>query len=166
MKGNLVRLTIGDYLYIVPGIITNLTYAIPEEASWEIALSEPENGGDAGLMETPKYFDVNVSFTPIHDFVPQLGNKKETALITPSKATNSYLDDTKTYNFENTAKGFTSEEAINPNNLKQFSTNGSTDSIIIPAYQDPTITVAELPDGQTNFTGNAPVSNNPVLTFP
>jgi hypothetical protein len=163
MKGNLVRLTIGDYLYIVPGIITNLTYAIPEEASWEIALSEPENGGDAGLMETPKYFDVNLSFTPIHDFVPQLGNKKETALITPSKATNSYLDDTKTYNFENTAKGFTSEEVINPNNLKQFSTNGSTDSIIIPAYQDETIKVPEAQGGPTNLTGNAPVGNAPAF---
>ena len=163
MKGNLVRLTIGDYLYIVPGIITNLTYNIPEEASWEIALSEPENGGDAGLMETPKYFDVNVSFTPIHDFVPQLGNKKETALITPSKATNSYLDDTKTYNFGNTSKGFTSEESINPSNLKQFSTNGSADSSIIPSYQDQTITIPEAQGGPTNFTGNAPVGNAPAL---
>ena len=165
MKGNLVRLTIGDYLYIVPGIITNLTYAIPEEASWEIALSEPENGGDAGLMETPKYFDVNVSFTPIHDFVPQLGNKKETALITPSQATNSYLDDTKTYNFENTAKGFTSTGSINPSNLKQFSTNGSTDSIIIPAYQDETLKVPEAQGGPTNFTGNTLPVNSPAFTL-
>jgi hypothetical protein len=114
-------------------------------------------------METPKYFDVNVSFTPIHDFVPQLGNKKETALITPSKATNSYLDDTKTYNFGNTSKGFTSEESINPSNLKQFSTNGSADSSIIPSYQDQTITIPEAQGGPTNFTGNAPVGNAPAL---
>ena len=175
MKGNLVRLTIGDYLYIVPGIITNLTYAIPEEASWEIALSEPENGGDAGLMETPKYFDVNVSFTPIHDFVPQLGNKKETALITPSKATNSYLDDTKTYSFENqnsvNNKNLTPSQFdqngpdfLSPSNLKPFSTNGSTDPQFIPPYQwDETIKVSEAQGGQTNLTGGPPVGNNPSL---
>jgi hypothetical protein len=158
MKGNLVRLTIGDYLYIVPGIITNLTYNIPEEASWEIALSEPENGGDAGLMETPKYFDVNVSFTPIHDFVPQLGNKKETALITPSKATNSYLDDTKTYNFGNKSTGFTSTGSINPANLKDFATNGA--EITNPF----TIKTVDQQDTQTNFTGNTLPVNSPAFT--
>ena len=158
MKGNLVRLTIGDYLYIVPGIITNLTYAIPEEASWEIALSEPENGGDVGLMETPKYFDVNVSFTPIHDFVPQLGNKKETALITPSKATNSYLDDTKTYNFGNKSTGFTSTGSINPSNLKDFATNGA--EITNPF----TIKTVDQQDTQTNFTGNTLPVNSPAFT--
>jgi hypothetical protein len=158
MKGNLVRLTIGDYLYIVPGIITNLTYTIPEEASWEIALTEPEgNSNDVGLMETPQYFDVNVSFTPIHDFVPQLGNKKETALITPSKATNSYLDDTKTYNFGNTAKGFTSEEAINPSNLKQFSTNGA--EILNPF----TIRTVEQQQPQTILTGTTLPVNAPAF---
>lgn len=108
MKGNLVRLTIGDYLYIVPGFISSLTYNIPEEAPWEISLTEPEGGVDTGTMETPKLFEVNVSFTPIHDFVPQVGNNKETALITPARATNAYLDknigtnvgiNNKTYDF-------------------------------------------------------------------
>jgi hypothetical protein len=148
MKGNLVRLTIGDYLYIVPGIITNLTYNIPEEASWEIALTEPEgnnqNGTDKGLMETPKYFDVNVSFTPIHDFVPQLGNKKNTALITPSRETNSYLDETQTYNFGNSPpvqkennKLGPKLSNIDPNNLQQFSTNGSTNGSTNPPVFSP-----------------------------
>ena len=162
MKGNLVRLTIGDYLYIVPGIITSLSYAIPEEASWEIALNDPENGGDTGLMETPKFFDVNVSFTPIHDFVPQLGSGKETALITPSRTDNYYLDDNKVYDFGNgfVSGSFTQEgnDAFNPNNLKQFSTNGAT-------TVDPlTIRVTEQNNpGSTNFTGNsAPVNAIPL----
>jgi hypothetical protein len=130
MKGNLIRLTIGDYLYIVPGIITSLTYAIPEETSWEIALNEPENGADTGMMETPKYFDVNVSFTPIHDFVPQVGNNKKTALITPSKATNTYLDNNEINDFGNNylSGSFTSTgpNTFNPNNLQQFASNGVT----------------------------------------
>jgi hypothetical protein len=145
MKGNLVRLTIGDYLYIVPGFISNLTYNIPEDAAWEISLTEPEGGVDAGTMETPKLFDVNVSFTPIHDFVPQVGNKTSTALITPARATNTYLDtvgynnltdeigsNNKTYDFNNTytkEKTFTfnsgssnGTDYINAANLRSFAT--------------------------------------------
>jgi hypothetical protein len=94
MKGNLIRLTIGDYLYIVPGFISNLTYNIPEEAAWEIALNSPEGGSDSGMLETPKFFEVNVNFTPIHDFAPQLGTTVQTAFITPQAATkdgNAYL---------------------------------------------------------------------------
>jgi hypothetical protein len=129
MKGNLIRLTIGDYLYIVPGFITSLTYTIPEDSSWEIALNDPENGDDEGLLETPKLFDVNVSFTPIHDFVPQVGNNKNTALITPSRAINPYLDDTKTYDFGNNVSSgsfsSTGPDSFNANSLKQFATNGS-----------------------------------------
>jgi hypothetical protein len=113
----------------VPGFITSLTYTIPEDSSWEIALNDPENGDDEGLLETPKLFDVNVSFTPIHDFVPQVGNNKNTALITPSRAINPYLDDTKTYDFGNNVSSgsfsSTGPDSFNANSLKQFATNGS-----------------------------------------
>lgn len=104
MKGNLLRLTIGDYLYIVPGFITNLTYTIPEDAPWEIALNSPEDGDDSGVMETPKLFEVNVNFTPIHDFVPQIGATRDTAFITNPTGKgekNQYLDDSKIYFFNN-----------------------------------------------------------------
>jgi hypothetical protein len=119
MKGNLVRLTIGDYLYAVPGFISNLDYTIPEDGSWEIGLTEPENGVDSGVLETPTYLEVSVAFTPIHDFVPQLSADKANALITPAKngTENSYLDGSKIYNPE--------KEAISKNNLKQFATSGS-----------------------------------------
>lgn len=94
MKGNLVRLTIGDYLYIVPGFISSLTYNIPEDAPWEIALNSPEGESDFGLMETPKLFEISVSFTPIHDFAARLGTTVQTAFITPQASTkdgNTYL---------------------------------------------------------------------------
>jgi len=35
MRGNMVKLTIGGYLYEQPGIITSITYDIPQEASWD-----------------------------------------------------------------------------------------------------------------------------------
>jgi hypothetical protein len=166
MKGNLVRLTIGDYLYIVPGFISNLTYNIPEDAAWEISLTEPEGGEDSGTMETPKLFDVNVSFTPIHDFVPQVGNKKSTALITPARATNAYLDgadegrpkNNKIYNFNNDSIAggtFTfnsgssnGTDYINANALEQFATK-KLGPILVP----------DAPQEQTNLTGNAPTVN-------
>jgi len=160
MKGNLIRLTIGDYLYIVPGFITNLTYTIPEEASWEIALNAPENGGDEGLLETPKFFDVNVSFTPIHDFVPQVGSNKDTALITPAAtgSKNPYLTNSKIYNFGNEYKSGsflqTGPDSFNPNSLKQFATNGATYENVF------TIKTQEQTNPETtNFTGNKPPVN-------
>jgi hypothetical protein len=43
MRGNLVELTIGDYIHYQPGVIASMFISIPEEANWEIALSEPEH---------------------------------------------------------------------------------------------------------------------------
>lgn len=122
MKGNLIKLTIGDYLYRVPGIITSLTYTIPEEAPWEIALTEPENGGDKGLLETPKLINVNVSFTPIHNFVPQIGADQSTALITRQTSDNPYLSGT---NIE------TDASRIVASNLIQYATSGSKVSNVL-----------------------------------
>jgi len=97
MKGNITRLTIGSYLYRVPGVITNLSYEIPAESPWEIAFDEPEGGDSKDMLETPKHFKVNLSFTPLHNFVPQLSTGNDTnALITPdatTKQTNHYLED-------------------------------------------------------------------------
>jgi hypothetical protein len=100
MKGNLIRLTIGDYLYIVPGFISDLTYTIPEESPWEIAFSSPEGREESiGLMETPKLIEVQVSFTPIHDFAPRLDSTKQAALITPQSqgSNNKYLGNSGSY---------------------------------------------------------------------
>ena len=52
MRGNLVRLTLGGYLYEQPGFITSLTYDIPQEAPWEIAINA-EGGGDSSVKELP-----------------------------------------------------------------------------------------------------------------
>ena len=55
MRGNLVRLTVGGYLYEQPGFITSLTYTVPQESTWEIAINE-EGGSDTSVKElTPCY---------------------------------------------------------------------------------------------------------------
>ena len=71
MRGNLVRLTMGGYLYEQPGFISSLTYEVPREATWEIAINE-EGGADGSVKELPHMIKVTgMTFTPIHEFLPQ-----------------------------------------------------------------------------------------------
>lgn len=74
MRGNLVELTIGDYIHYQPGIITSMFISIPEEANWEIALNEPDDTGegrDKDMHELPMMLRVGINFTPIYDFLPR-----------------------------------------------------------------------------------------------
>ena len=74
MRGNIVRLTMGGYLYEQPGFISSLTYDIPQEAPWEIAINA-EGGGDGSVKELPHMIKVSsFQFTPIHTFLPQKPN--------------------------------------------------------------------------------------------
>jgi hypothetical protein len=174
MKGNLVRLTIGDYLMYVPGFITSLNYTIPEEASWEIALNSPETGEDTGLMETPKYFEIDVSFTPIHDFTPRLNDGgRDVAFITnPTNIggkENQYLDDNKIYFFSNGSDGIYApgEETnlisnaggistISPTTLDIYGTKGSIRPTSIPVADTIPATPPALTTANQNLTSGTP----------
>ena len=72
--GNLIKLHVGAYLYDVPGVLTSLTYTIPQEAPWEIAVGdEDERAQNKGNIQVlPHIIDVNLSFKPIHQFAPKL----------------------------------------------------------------------------------------------
>ena len=79
MQGNLARLTVGGYLYNQLGIIKGLTYDIPTESPWEIAINE-SGGYDSTVKELPFMIKVTgFTFTPIQDFIPQkaLFNKSD-----------------------------------------------------------------------------------------
>lgn len=71
MRGNFVEITFGDYLVNTPGIITTLTYNIPDESPWDIA-----RNNDGSLNSDKKLshlIDVSsFTFKPIHSFVPQV----------------------------------------------------------------------------------------------
>ena len=69
MRGPYMRLTLGDYMFRQPGVIKNLTYTIGNDSPWEIALDEPESGGD--LYELPHVMTIQMTFAPVHDFVPR-----------------------------------------------------------------------------------------------
>jgi len=71
MRGPLVQLTMGGYLYEQVGFITALTYDVPNDTTWEIGINT-SGGSDENVKELPHRINVSsFNFTPIHNFVPQ-----------------------------------------------------------------------------------------------
>tara|TARA_R110000772_G_scaffold135162_2_gene243800 strand:+ start:275 stop:2392 length:2118 start_codon:yes stop_codon:yes gene_type:complete len=72
MRGNLIKLTIGGYLYEQVGILKAITYTVPQESPWEISIKD-DGGQDLELQELPMIIKVSgFQFIPIQDFVPQV----------------------------------------------------------------------------------------------
>jgi hypothetical protein len=96
MRGNIHQLTIGEYFYRTPGIITSMNITLEDDYPWEIKYSEPETQGrfetsdfpnpgvrrgseafsnsnsDADMMELPQILNVSVTFIPILNELPAL----------------------------------------------------------------------------------------------
>jgi len=78
MGGTMTEVTIGGYLYNQPGIITSINLTAPKETTWEIqvplkGITEDGTGKasdftDKSTLELPHMIEVDVSFTPIHNF--------------------------------------------------------------------------------------------------
>jgi len=82
MRGNLIKLTIGDYLTDVPGVMMGITYTVNNEAGWDIA---KDNNGDptqnlndqTGGYIMPKLIEISgFTFKPIHSFIPKTINSE------------------------------------------------------------------------------------------
>jgi len=72
MRGNLIQLTIGGYLYEQPGFITGLTYEMGEESPWEIGIGSVDGTEDGTVKELCHIIKVTgFNFTPIHKFIPR-----------------------------------------------------------------------------------------------
>jgi hypothetical protein len=70
MRGPLVQLTMGGYLYEQPGFITALTYDVPNDTTWEIGIND-QGDFDNSVKELPHRITVSsFQFTPIHNFIP------------------------------------------------------------------------------------------------
>jgi hypothetical protein len=101
MRGNLHRLTIGEYFYRTPGIIKSMNISVDTDYPWEIKYSEPEtqrsfttkdfpnntskgstafenSNSDADMMELPQVINVTCTFTPILNELPQLSKLTKT----------------------------------------------------------------------------------------
>lgn len=73
MRGTLVNLTVGDYVYNMPGFIEQVNYTWQTDYPWEIAFQNPEGDSDDDMQELPHVLDCQVNFKPIHNFTPQTG---------------------------------------------------------------------------------------------
>jgi hypothetical protein len=71
MRAPYMKMTIGNYIYRQPGIIKNLTFSIDNKAPWEIAITDPERGEGEKLYELPQVLSVQMTFAPIHSFLPR-----------------------------------------------------------------------------------------------
>ena len=96
MRGNISRLTIGEYFYRTPGIITSLNYTIEDSFPWEIKMDQPEGGFDKDQMELPQALMVSVSFKPILDVLPRTGIN--TPLIMSNKGNNNFVNNVQVRN--------------------------------------------------------------------
>jgi hypothetical protein len=63
MRGPLHRLTIGNYFDAQLGILNSLSYTVPNDSPWEIAIDEPEGG--TKMLILPHVIEVSMTFTPI-----------------------------------------------------------------------------------------------------
>ena len=119
MCGNMAYITLGDYINDQPGIITSLTYDIPEESSWEINrdtifdVSGSAIGGT--IRQLPHMIKVTLNFTPIHKFRPskqtwkndftRTGEGKSTSTVLADPGNQRYIDPNNPFNGRNTDIG-------------------------------------------------------------
>ena len=102
MRGNLVRLTLGGYLYEQPGIIKSINFGVPTESPWEIALSET-GGSDSSVKELPHMIKVTgFKFTPIQRFIPA----KADSLTDPTQKYIALANNLKTTNYSDNYKSY------------------------------------------------------------
>lgn len=75
MRGNVVKLTIGDYLYRVPGFLENVNVTIDNSNTpWEILLNQ--FGAEDDVRQLPHMVTIQCSFKPIMDILPRKVNKE------------------------------------------------------------------------------------------
>lgn len=153
--GNIIKLHVGAYLYDVPGVITDLTYTVPEQSPWEVAIgTENERATDKGNTQVmPHIIDVNLTFKPIHEFAPKLqsntyGNAGSGGVKVIEKFGNERFISLS--RGENT--GYDTPEGINPN-------LGEEKTPVIKTFTPLPPEVGEAVMDPTGFSGNTLIEN-------
>jgi hypothetical protein len=119
MAGNIAYITLGDYLVDQPGIITSLTFDIPEDSPWEISRDTVFVSGsavDGTVRQLPHIIKVTgFNFTPIHKFRPSKqtwandftkeGKGIATSTVLADPGNQRYIDPNNPFNGKNTDIG-------------------------------------------------------------
>lgn len=101
MRGTIHQLTIGEYFYRTPGIITSMNITVEDNYPWEIKMRQPELSSslgttsipandDRGQMEVPQILKIQMSFKPIMNRLPQKGFQ-EPILVSAGRNVGSYI---------------------------------------------------------------------------
>jgi hypothetical protein len=92
MRGPMMRLTVGGYLYSQPGFITSLTYNVDDTTPWEIGINDTDAKSDNTVKELPHIIRVSMNYTPIHDFVPRKQKNRYNGPDAGSDNKGKYID--------------------------------------------------------------------------
>lgn len=98
MAGNIAYITLGQYIEEQPGVITSISFDIPEESPWEIGIDDNgERVGDDDVRQVPHMIKVKIDFIPIHKFRVEKQKFRNDELGTDSKrlldtGTQRYID--------------------------------------------------------------------------
>jgi hypothetical protein len=147
MAGNIAYITLGDYLHEQPGIITSLTFDVPEEATWEIGIDDEGNDLlEDDVRKVPHMIKVSgINFIPLHKFRPEKQNFKNDKLGTDSTrllntGKQRYVDQKRPIitNYDRQAQNQFIEEqadaALNQAPLIPVQNNVTTDTL--PSYEE------------------------------
>jgi hypothetical protein len=86
MAGNIAYITLGGYLDDQPGVITSLTFDVPEESPWEIGIDDSgKRLPIEDIRQLPHMIRVTgINFIPIHKFRPEKQSFRNDKLGTDS----------------------------------------------------------------------------------
>jgi len=87
MRGSVVKLTIGDYVYRMPGFLDNINITLDTNVGWEILLNQFD---ETQVAQLPFVVTVNCSFKPIMDILPRRENYENPYV--PLIVNNGYLN--------------------------------------------------------------------------
>jgi hypothetical protein len=80
MRGPMMRMTIGNWIDGQLCVLNSLSYKIPNDSPWEIAIDEPEGGSSSKMLILPHVVEVTLNFTPIGSLtkgVDELSQKED-----------------------------------------------------------------------------------------
>tara|TARA_R110002153_G_scaffold161451_2_gene313869 strand:- start:3169 stop:3789 length:621 start_codon:yes stop_codon:yes gene_type:complete len=152
MRGNLVSLTIGGWLYEQIGFIEGISYDVPDDSPWEIAIGDKTGTSgsfnDNSVKEMPHRIEVTgFKFTPIQSFVPSIQKNSYAKSIYKTSAGEVT---------ENFVQQYGKERYIMLSNGGSTAASGSLPAILNDNYgnADGTIT------GGNNYLPKAPLPPN------
>ena len=150
IKTPFMRVTIGDYLKRLPGVITNVGISWDKEYSWEITL-DTDDLLTSELLVLPHVLNVSVTYQPIHDFLPQ--KDISSPFIIP-RADDSMGDKQKTWNTDPIAT-----DPISKRNTQTVVTEENSGTNFVPITGAPSLGLTPLP-----VNNNIPLEVPSIIT--